>query len=177
MDDTIHRIELTISKKGLSTSIRMINIVFIGLLFMIAVNYFVTFHYGVYIVLAIYYILLGILLICADCFKLDWIHQYCQFLYTFMGRGLLHLLCGFTIITPQYTSYSSHGFTTPVSIIFLVFGVAHIIGGLQSRVPYPKSVGWQFDIKSDLREVDEYEESLINNNTSRSEDVTVVEIK
>ena len=137
MDQTLHRIELTISKRGIINAFRVINLTCAILLFQAADCFFrssTIFDGHIFI-------LLGACLIIADILHQTPFRKRSEFIVTFSGRGLFYLLAGLKVAihSPAYHPYGSE----VIGIILIIVGVLYIIFDYTSgSFGYPDSPDW-----------------------------------
>ncbi len=134
MEESIHRIELTVSRRGLENGFRLMN--FLCALFLI-LSAEVTFQTGS-VFDGHFCIAVGILLILADFFHAAPFKYGASFIVTFTGRGFFYLLLGLKVAI-HTRFYHEHG-NEFFGIFLIVMGVFYMVfGRLSHTFSYPDS--------------------------------------
>ena len=154
MDQTLHRIELTISKKGIINAIRVINLICAILLFQAADCFFRASS----VVDGLIFILLGASLILADILHQNPFRKRAEFIVTFSGRGLFYLLAGLKV----FVLYS-----LLIGISLIILGSLFIIFDCASgSFGYPDSPDWSGQLAYPANPPSTESQSLMNEQPS-----------
>lgn len=139
--ETIHKVHLKISQHSLQSAFRAILTLFPVCLIYSSIVFYNASYYAMQVsfVTATYWALLGVFLFAVD-FNLlpalnEWIKVNAAFVFTFGGRALLHLLCGFTMVI--YVARDTASINGCGVVVLITALILLMLARSSIKFPYP----------------------------------------